>query len=208
MVHLPAKFRENTSIHFQVTIRKQTDRQTYRQTDGGVAISPVPGRGGRWNQNKGIEDIYTTSHLTSKWRGTLKYVVENSIKREMKWERIRFLKKNMSTPLPPPPPGISFNAIFFNVGNSIKREENMKYWKQKCIFFQYLKNSLQKIKLHYFHQYQKLYSTPPWHGARTCKVSRKYIHACSSYSVKTKRDGHTDGRTDGQTDGGAAGDNK
>ena len=36
-----------------------------------------------------------------------------------------------------------------------------------------------------FHQYQKLYSTPPWHGERTCK----YINAFSSYIAKTKRDG-------------------
>ena len=48
-----------------------------------------------------------------------------------------------------------------------------------------------------FHQYQKLYSTPPWLGARTCKVSRKYSNAFLSYSAKTKRDGQTDGRTDG-----------
>ena len=44
-----------------------------------------------------------------------------------------------------------------------------------------------------FHQYQKLYSTPPWHDAHTCKVSRKYINAFSSYSAKTKRDGQTEG---------------
>ena len=89
------------------------------------------------NQNKGKEDILdidslcpyllfgeTTSHLTSKWMGTFQYFpflfnVENSIKREMKWERIVFLKKH----------------IFFNVGNSIQREENMKYWKQKFFNF-------------------------------------------------------------------------
>ena len=34
--------------------------------------------------------------------------------------------------------------IFLNVGNSMKREENMKFWKQKIsnfIFIKYLKNS-------------------------------------------------------------------
>ena len=51
-----------------------------------------------------------------------------------------------------------------------------------------------------FHQYQKLYSTPPWLGARTWKVSRKYSNAFLSYSAKTKRDGQTDGQTDRQTD--------
>ena len=48
MVHVPAKFRENTSMRFRVTVRKlnatdrQKDRQTDRWTDGGVAISPGP----------------------------------------------------------------------------------------------------------------------------------------------------------------------
>ena len=39
----------------------------------------------------------------------------------------------------------------------------------------------------------------PWHGACTCKVSRKYSNVCSSYSAQTKRDGRT-GRqmTDGR----------
>ena len=35
----------------------------------------------------------------------------------------------------------------------------------------------------------------------TCKVSRKYSNAFSSYSAKTKRDGQTDRRTDGWTGG-------
>ena len=48
MVHIPAKFRENPSMRFRVTVRKLhvTDRQTDGWTDrrmGGVAISPVPG---------------------------------------------------------------------------------------------------------------------------------------------------------------------
>ena len=46
MVHVPAKFRENTSMRFWVTVQKLnvTDRRTQ-----GVAISPIPGlrRGGR-----------------------------------------------------------------------------------------------------------------------------------------------------------------
>ena len=48
--------------------------------------------------------------------------------------------------------------------------------------------------------------TPPWLGARTCKVSRKYsnINAFLSliYNAKTKRDGRTDRQMDKQTDGG------
>ena len=100
------------------------------------------------NQNKGIEYIMdidsncpyllfgeTTSHLTSKWRGTFQYFfnVENSIKREMR--KNCFLKKTIQHP-PPPPNFFFFTPIFFfNVGNSMKREENMKYWKKKFIFF-------------------------------------------------------------------------
>ena len=38
---------------------------------------------------------------------------------------------------------------------------------------------------------QKLYSTPLWHGARTCTVLRKYSNAFSSYSAKTKCDRQT-----------------
>ena len=107
------------------------------------------------------------------------------------------MRKNCFSKPPPHPPDVFFlQQFFFNVGNSMKREENLKYWKKNQIFFfQYLKNSY-KIKTT-FHHYQKLYSTPPWHGARTCKVSRKYINAFFSYSAKTKRDGRTDGQTDG-----------
>ena len=48
LVHVPAKFRENTTMRFWVTVQKlnMTDRQTDGRTDGrtgGVAISPVPG---------------------------------------------------------------------------------------------------------------------------------------------------------------------
>ena len=141
----------------------------------------------------------TTSHLTSKWRGTFQYLfnVENSIKREMrKWRgTFQFLfnvensiKREMRKkyPQPPPPPFFTPN-YFFYVGNSMKRDENLKYWKENKE-----KNSY-KIQTT-FHQYQKLYSTPPWHGARTYKVSRKDINVLLSSSAKTKRDGQTDRR--------------
>ena len=74
----------------------------------------------------------------------------------------------------------------------------MKYWKKKSenLIFSIFKKIL-KIQTT-FHQYQKLHSTPPWHGARTFKVLRKYINVFSSYSVKTKREGRTDRRTDGR----------
>ena len=53
MVHIPAKFRENTSMRFWVTVRKlnvtdgqtdrRTDRRTDRQTDGGHCNISRPG---------------------------------------------------------------------------------------------------------------------------------------------------------------------
>ena len=72
-----------------------------------------------------------------------------------------------------------------------------------------------KFKQHFINtkNYTMYTAHPPWHGARTCKVSRKYINAFSSYSAKTKRDGRIDGRTDVlqyllSRAFGAAGDNK
>ena len=46
MVHIPAKFRENTSMLFWVTVRKLnvTDRQTDRQTDGRGPLQYLPSR--------------------------------------------------------------------------------------------------------------------------------------------------------------------
>ena len=137
----------------------------------------------------------TTSHLTSKWRGTFQYYfffnVENSIKREMR-KNCFSTKKNEH-----PPPRIFFTPIFFfcNVGNSMKREENMKFWRKKIlkilffsIFKKFLKNSNNIPSI------SKTIQHTPWLGARTCKVSRKYSNAFLSYSAKTKRDGQTDGR--------------
>ena len=70
----------------------------------------------------------TTSHLTSKWRGTVQYFfnVENSIKRKI--IKKYFSTKKIHTP-PPPRNFFLHQFFFFNVGNSMKREENMKYWK-------------------------------------------------------------------------------
>ena len=77
----------------------------------------------------------TTSHLTSKWRGTFQYYyffnVENSIKREMR-KNCFSKQKNFNTP-PPPEFFLYTNFIFVNVGNSMKREENMKFWKKKFL---------------------------------------------------------------------------
>ena len=42
-----------------------------------------------------------------------------------------FSKKKIQHPSPPPPGFFFLHQFFFNVGNSMKREENMKYWKTK-----------------------------------------------------------------------------
>ena len=135
------------------------------------------------NQNKGIEDIMdidsncpyllfgeTTSHLTSKWRGTFQY----------------FWKKNV-------------HQIFFlmlEIAWNAKKTWNFEKKQNLIFFFSIFKKFIKKIQTT-FHQYQKLYSTPPWLGARTCKVSRKYSNAFLNYSAKTKHDGRTDRQTDG-----------
>ena len=97
-----------------------------------------------------------------------------------------FSKKKFNTP--PPPPEIFFAPNFFWM---LEMAWNAKTWNLKKKI-QYLKNS-SKIQTT-FHQYQKLYSTPPWLGAHTCKVLRKCSNAFLSYSAKTKRDGRIDGR--------------
>ena len=57
MVHVPAKFRENTSMHFRVTVRKlnvtdgQTDGQTDGRTDWGRCNISRPGPSARWEIN-------------------------------------------------------------------------------------------------------------------------------------------------------------
>ena len=53
----------------------------------------------------------------------------------MKWERIVFLN--------PPRKFIFLPQFFFNVGNSMKSEENIKYWKKRILnfFFQYLQKN-------------------------------------------------------------------
>ena len=110
------------------------------------------------NQNKGIEDIMdidsncpsllfgeTTSHLTSKWRGTFQYIyffnVENSIKREMRKNCFSKKKKSM----PPPPPGFFFYTNFFffllEIAWSEKKTWNIEKKKFQFNFFQYLKKS-------------------------------------------------------------------
>ena len=69
--------------------------------------------------------------------------VENSIKREMR--KNTFSTKNFNTYPPPPPRDFFFlHQFLFNLGNSMKREENMKFWKKKkskLYFFKYFKNS-------------------------------------------------------------------
>ena len=62
--------------------------------------------------------------------GSIFFNVENSIKREIR--KNCFSKKKFNTPpLPPRNFFLYTNFLyFFYVGNSMKREENMKYWKK------------------------------------------------------------------------------
>ena len=116
---------------------------------------------------------------------------------------IGFFELQCEKKSPPPPPPEMFQYFF------------------TPIFFlhaQYLKNSYTIQTT--FHQYQKLYSTPPWHGARTCNVPAKFRENTSMhFRVTVRKLNVTDRRTDRQTDGrgalqylpsrafGAAGDN-
>ena len=86
--------------------------------------------------------------------------------------------------------GVSISPVP-GLGNSIKREESTKWENILQINFFF------KFKQHPINN-KNYTAQPPWHGAHTCKVSRRYSNAFSSYSAKTKRDGQTDGWTDGQ----------
>ena len=62
MVHIPAKFRENISMRFRVTVRKQnvmerwTDRRTDRWTGGHCNISRPLAYGAAGDKNTSIEE--------------------------------------------------------------------------------------------------------------------------------------------------------
>ena len=159
----------------------------------------------------------TTSHLTSKWRGTFQYYfffnVENSIKREMR--KNCFLKKiYFFTPPPPPPPEICLTQIFLDVGNSMKREENMKFWKKKFKFFN-IKKIHKKFKQHSINT--KNYTAHPHDLVHVPAKFRE--NTAMRFWVTVRKLNVTDRRTDRQTDGrgalqylpsrasGAAGDN-
>ena len=74
----------------------------------------------------------TTSHLTSKLNVmdgqtgvSIFFNVENGIKREIR--KNCFSKKKIQHPPTPHRNYFFYTKFFFNVGNSMKREENMKY---------------------------------------------------------------------------------
>ena len=64
MVHIPAKFRQNTTMRFWVTVQKtKRDGQTDRQTDGG-AFQYLPSQAfGAAGDNKKWESIVFTPTL-------------------------------------------------------------------------------------------------------------------------------------------------
>ena len=141
----------------------------------------------------------------------------------MKWERIVFLKKQIQHP--PPPPRILFVHQFFfccNVGNIMKLEENMKFWRKKILkilIFSIFNKFIKKFKQHSINI--KNYTA---HPHDLVHVSAKFRENTAMRFWVTVRklnvtDRQTDGWTDRQTDGrgalqylpsrafGAAGDN-
>ena len=128
MVHVPAKFRENTSMRFWVTVRKLNvmDRRTDGRTDRWGALQYLRSRAFGTagdntppqttptfeiqNQNKGIEDNYMDidSNCPSLLFG------ETTSHLTSKWRG-------------------TFQYIFFNVENSIKREMRKNYFSKKKI---------------------------------------------------------------------------
>ena len=88
-------------------------------------------------------------------------------------------------------------------GSKIRTRERWRYWIEITTVPIYILSEgalfniskiYNKFKQHPINIYNKPYNTPPWHGACTWKILRKYSNA--SLSAKTKRDGQTDGRTD------------
>ena len=100
-------------------------------------------------------------------------------------------KKCFSKKINPPTP-----TLFLNVGNSIKREENMK-----SFFFQIYKNSYKKFKQHSINI--KNYTAHPHDMVHVPAKFRENTSMRFRVSAKTKHDERTDRRTFG-----AAGDNK
>ena len=112
----------------------------------------------------------------------------------MKWERIVFLKKK----IPPPPPGIFIFytnfLFFFNVGNSMKREENMKYWEKKNLNFLFF--SIFKKFINYTAHPHGMVHVPAKFRENT---AMRFWVTVRKLNVTDRR---TDRRTDRQTDGG------
>ena len=102
----------------------------------------------------------------------------------------------------PPPPDFFFtpNYYFFNVGNSMKREENMKYWKKilKILFFsifkKFIKNSNNIPSIS-----KTIQHTPmTW-----CTYLQKFGENTSMrFWVTVRKLNVADRQTDGQRDGG------
>ena len=84
MVHIPAKFRENTSMHFRVTVRKLnvTDGQI-RQTDGHTDVQTygrTDGRGARYKSRPWERlNLRTRSKLKSTSKSSSKLNYDGSI---------------------------------------------------------------------------------------------------------------------------------
>ena len=129
-----------TTSTFEIKTRNVGNSIKYKKS------IPPPNHPHIWeNQNKGIEDILDIdSHCPYLLFGgnisQKNLNGENSIKREMKWERIVFLKKKKLKPPPPvnlknnsTPTFISF--LMLEIAWNAKKTWNMEKKNPKFIFF-------------------------------------------------------------------------
>ena len=109
------------------------------------------------------------------------------------------------------PPGIflhHFIYFFVDVGNSIKRDGNMKYWKtkSKIFFFSIFKKFIKKIKQHYINI--KNYTAHPHEMVHAPAKFWEHISIQCFFELQCENeklnvtDGQTDGRMDRWTDRG------
>ena len=118
--------------------------------------------------------------------------VENSIKREIR--KNCFSKKKIQPPPPPPP-----RNNYLYVGNSMKREENMKYFLKKILNFFFNFNKFHKK----FKQHSINIKNYTAHPHDMVHVPAKFRENTSMrFWVTVQKLNVTDRRTDRQTDGG------
>ena len=106
-------------------------------------------------------------------------------------------EKHFQHPPPLPPPKFLFIPIFFlmlEIPWNAKKTWNFEKKIFFSIFKKFIKNSNNIPSISKTIQHTPMtWCTPPWLGARTCKVSRKYSNA---FLVTVRKLNVTDGQTD------------